>query len=113
MVGLDGVRETLVRLAPPPVPSSPFLPPQPQRAIIAHIIVEKTKMDRSERLTIQSTCKRVESPAFKLTSLCFNLGVSISLFLTRQPARASTFLNRNLRPAAFLSWLREPLYPAP
>jgi hypothetical protein len=52
MLGFAGVSEMLVMLAPPPVPSTPFFPPQPQRAIIAHVVVSKIKVDRSERLTI-------------------------------------------------------------
>ena len=76
-VGFVGVRETLVKLAPPPFPISPFFPPQPQRAIIAQVIVnrievKRIEVDRVERLTIQGSCKR-DTPALKLTSLCYAL----------------------------------------
>src|ERR1700687_2091822 len=67
-VGLIGVRETDVKLAPPPVPSKPFLPPQPPRAMIAQVIinridVNRIEVDRIERLTIQGSCKRDKTPA--------------------------------------------------
>src|SRR6266436_2558157 len=86
-VGFVGVRETLVKLAPPPFPISPFFPPQPPRAIMAEVIV-----NRIERLSIQGSCERDKIPAFKLTSRC---------------SRFTTFLIPSPRPAASLSWLRE------
>src|SRR5437879_1557155 len=96
-VGFVGVRETLVKLAPPPFPISPFFPPQPQRAIIAQVIVnrievKRIEVDRVERLTIQGSCKRDKIPALKLTSRC---------------SRFTTFLIPNPRPAVSLLSLRE------
>src|ERR1700675_1280836 len=72
-VGLVGVRETDVKLAPPPVPISPFFPPHPLRAIVTQVIVKRIDGDRIERLSIQGSCKRGKTPALKLTSLCYAL----------------------------------------
>src|ERR1700675_1255398 len=44
-VGFVGVRETAVKLAPPLFPSNPFFPPQPQRAVIAQVIVKRIEID--------------------------------------------------------------------
>src|SRR3981081_1453273 len=54
-VGLVGVREMDVRLAPPPVPSKPFFPPQPQRAIMAEVIVKRIEVDSIHHLDINDS----------------------------------------------------------
>src|SRR6266404_1273360 len=72
-VGFVGVRETLVKLAPPPFPISPFFPPQPHRAIIAQVIVNRIEVDRIERLSIQSTCKRDGSTRVQINVPMFSL----------------------------------------
>src|SRR4030081_3275269 len=43
-VGLVGGRERDVSLAPPRVPRKPFFPPQPQRAIMAEVIVKRIEV---------------------------------------------------------------------
>src|SRR5208283_11275 len=58
MLGLVGVRARDFKVAPPPVPISPFLPPQPPRATNANVNVSTTKMDTNELLTIPGTCQR-------------------------------------------------------
>jgi len=78
IVGFVGVRETLVKLAPPPFPISPFFPPQPQRAIIAQVIVNRIEVngievDRTERLSIQSTCKRGGNTRVQINVPMFSL----------------------------------------
>jgi len=70
-VGLVGVRETAVKLAPPPFPSNPFFPPQPLRAIMAQVIVKRIEVDRIERLSIQSTCKRGGNTRVQISVLVF------------------------------------------
>src|ERR1700730_7576860 len=111
-VGLFGVRVTAVKLAPPPVPISPFFPPQPPRAIIAQVIVNRIEVDRIERLTIQGSCKRGETPALKLTFLCFK-ALQTKMLQTRHSKLDATFPTRTPRQAEFLLSLRELSSPGP
>src|SRR6266403_519015 len=110
-VGFVGVRETLVKLAPPPFPISPFFPPQPPRAIMAQVIVKRIEVkrievDRVERLTIQGSCKRDKIPAFKLTSRCFKM-LQTKLLQTWHSKLDATFRPQNQHQAVSLSSLRE------
>src|SRR5467141_167043 len=77
-VGFVGVRETLVKLAPPPFPISPFFPPQPPRAIMAQVIVKRIEVngiavDRVERLTLQGSCKRDKNTRVQINVPMFSL----------------------------------------
>src|SRR5208282_4289023 len=65
MLGLVGVSAMPVMLAPPPVPITPLFFPQPQRATSAHVVMNRIKVNKMERLTISALLSRAGTRAHR------------------------------------------------